>query len=47
MRHEKAMWPIIYVRGYADGIELGIPFEAPGSPGITGRLRLVARPWNN
>jgi hypothetical protein len=130
MRHEKAMWPIIYVRGYAmtegeieattanqdlhpgaldrhlpllrrglaparlerdpadrevrrgtghthpararsrvrrprgedrgveksvplapksldDGIELDIPFEAPGSPGITGRLRLLARPWNN
>jgi hypothetical protein len=30
-----------------EGIELDIPFEAPGSPGITGRLRLLARPWNN
>ena len=30
-----------------EGIELAIGFEAPGAPGITGTLRLLARPWNN
>ena len=30
-----------------EGIELGIDFDAPGAPGIAGRLRLLARPWNN
>lgn len=28
------------------GIELAIDFEAPGAPGITGRLRLQARSWS-
>lgn len=28
------------------GIELDIGFDAAGAPGITGRLRLLARPWN-
>lgn len=33
-------------RALDGGIELAIDFDAPGAPGITGRLRLQARAWN-
>ncbi len=33
-------------KALAGGIEIDIPIDAPGAPGISGKLRLVARSWN-
>ena len=30
----------------ADAVQLEIPFENPKKPGLSGRIRLVVRPWN-